>query len=121
MAPRIRDIEKNYPRKRFVAMLRRFADAIEAGKPVVVTVGANKVKVPADAVFGIEHDSTAKKGELEFEIEWSNAPAKKEPAKKAAAAKPAAKKPAAKKAPAKRAKAAPAPEPAPADAPEPKP
>jgi amphi-Trp domain-containing protein len=65
-----RDIEKAYPRKEFAAKLRRLADAIETGKPFTIQVAGERLRVPADAVFNIEHEREGGVDEVEFQLRW---------------------------------------------------
>jgi amphi-Trp domain-containing protein len=65
-----RDVEKAYPRKDFVAKLRRLADAIEAGKSFPIQVAGERLHVPADALFNIEHEREGDIDELEFQVRW---------------------------------------------------
>jgi amphi-Trp domain-containing protein len=65
-----RDIEKAYPRKDFVAKLRRLADAIEAGKSFSIQVAGERLHIPADAIFNIEHEREGGVDELEFQVRW---------------------------------------------------
>ena len=65
-----RDLEKVYPRKDFVAKLRRLADALEAGKPFSIQVAGERLRVPADACFNIEHERESGREELEFQLQW---------------------------------------------------
>lgn len=65
-----RDIEKTYARAHFVAKLRRLADALEEGRPVVITVGGERVKIPRNAVLSIEHEREGRSEELEFQLTW---------------------------------------------------
>ncbi len=69
MAPR-RDIERTYPRAQFVAKLRRLADALEAGAPFTIQVGNERLRVPADAAFNVEHERAEGVEELEFQVRW---------------------------------------------------
>ena len=71
-APRkkIRDLEKVYPRKDFVAKLRRLADALEAVKPLSIQVAGERLRVPADASFNLEHEREGGREELEFQLLW---------------------------------------------------
>lgn len=69
---RSRDIQKNYPPKRFVEKLRRLADAIESGKPFRIQVAGERINIPADAVINIEHERAGKNEEIEFQMKWSN-------------------------------------------------
>ncbi|WP_373048721.1 amphi-Trp domain-containing protein [Vulgatibacter sp.] len=66
-----RDIEKAYSRSQFVAKLRRLADAIEAGAPFTIQVAGERLRIPADAVFNIEHERDGGVDELEFQLRWS--------------------------------------------------
>jgi amphi-Trp domain-containing protein len=65
-----RDLEKTYPRKNFVEKLRRLADAIEAGKPFVIQVAGERLHIPADARFNIEHEREDNVDEVEFQLRW---------------------------------------------------
>jgi amphi-Trp domain-containing protein len=70
MAKRKRDIEKDYPKAAFVAKLRRLADAIENDKRFVISVGGQKVYVPARAQYNIEHERASGEEEIEFQLKW---------------------------------------------------
>lgn len=65
-----RDIERTYTRAQYVAKLRRFADALEKGKPFTITVAGERIYVPADAEFTIEHERSRGVDELEFQVRW---------------------------------------------------
>lgn len=65
-----RDIEKVYARKAFVAKLRRFADALERGERFRLQVSGERIVVPRDATFGVEHERKRGVKEIEFQIEW---------------------------------------------------
>ena len=70
MAKRKRDIEKDYPRAAFVAKLRRLADAIEKDERFVISVGGQRVYVPARAQYNIEHERGSGEEEIEFQLKW---------------------------------------------------
>jgi amphi-Trp domain-containing protein len=70
MAKRKRDIEKDYPKAAFVAKLRRLADAIEQDKRFSISVGGQKVYVPARAQYNIEHERGVRGEEIEFQLKW---------------------------------------------------
>jgi amphi-Trp domain-containing protein len=70
MAKRKRDIEKDYPKAAFVAKLRRLADAIEKDERFVISVGGQRVYVPARAQYNIEHERSSGDEELEFQLKW---------------------------------------------------
>ena len=67
---RSRDIERTYSRAQFVAKLRRLADALEAGAPFSIQIARERLRVPADAAFNIEHERSAGVDEVEFQVRW---------------------------------------------------
>lgn len=67
---RTRDIEKTYTRAQFVAKLRRLADAIEAEGRFTIQVAGERLSIPADAHFNIEHEREGDTQELEFQVRW---------------------------------------------------
>lgn len=67
---RQRDIEKSYPKADFVAKLRRLADAIENGKRFTIQIAGERISVPANAIFNIEHERSAGEEEVEFQVKW---------------------------------------------------
>ena len=67
---RDRDLERSYSRAQFVAKLRRFADAVESGEPFSIQVANERLRIPADATFTIEHEREGDTQELEFQVRW---------------------------------------------------
>ena len=67
-----RDIEKSYPKKDFVAKLRRLADSIENGTKFEIKVAGERIYVPVGAEFSIEHEREDGAEELEFQIKWKS-------------------------------------------------
>lgn len=65
-----RDIEKIYSVKDFTAKLRRLADALDAGQPFEIQVAGERLYVPADASFSVEHERSDDTDELEFQLRW---------------------------------------------------
>ncbi|HEX6161215.1 MAG TPA: amphi-Trp domain-containing protein [Thermoanaerobaculia bacterium] len=65
-----RDLEKSYPRAQFVAKLRRLADAIETKEAFTIQIGGERLRIPARAVFNIEHERSGGSEELEFQLKW---------------------------------------------------
>lgn len=65
-----RDLEMSYPLPAFIAKLRRLADALEAGKPFTIAVAGERLHVPAEAHFSIEHEREGGREELEFQLKW---------------------------------------------------
>ncbi len=68
-----RDIEKDYAAAPFAAKLRRFADAIESGKPFAIQVAGERIRVPAGARFNVEHERSGGEEEIEFQFKWKRA------------------------------------------------
>jgi amphi-Trp domain-containing protein len=69
-AARDRDLERSYTRAQFVAKLRRLADALEAGTPFTIQVASERLRIPADATFNVEHERADGVQELEFQLRW---------------------------------------------------
>lgn len=67
---RDRDLERTYTRAQFVAKLRRFADALEAGQAFSIQVANERLRIPANAAFNIEHERGGDEQELEFQVRW---------------------------------------------------
>jgi amphi-Trp domain-containing protein len=67
-----RDLEKSYGTAAFVAKLRRFADALEEGKPFAIQIAGERIRVPARAHFNIEHERSSEDEEIEFQIKWKH-------------------------------------------------
>jgi amphi-Trp domain-containing protein len=67
---RARDLERTYSRSQFVAKLRRLAEALEAQRPFTIQVAGERLHVPADVEFNIEHERAGGEDELEFQLRW---------------------------------------------------
>ncbi len=67
-----RDLTRSYSRKQFVAKLRRLADAIEAAEPFTIQVAGERMRIPSDATFNVEHERTGTSEELEFQLLWTS-------------------------------------------------
>jgi amphi-Trp domain-containing protein len=65
-----RDLERTYTRAQFVAKLRRLADALEGSASFTIQVANERLRIPADATFNIEHERAGGKDELEFQLRW---------------------------------------------------
>ena len=65
-----RDIEKAYSTRQMIAKLRRLADCLEQGKRFRIQIQGERILVPADAVFSIEHERGKKTEEVEFQFKW---------------------------------------------------
>lgn len=65
-----RDIEKVYTVSEFVAKLRRLADALESEQAFEIQVAGQRLYVPANAHFSVEHERSDENEELEFQVRW---------------------------------------------------
>lgn len=66
-----RDLEKTYARSEMIAKLRRLADSLETGKPFAIQIASERIRVPARAIYNIEHErSKSGEEEIEFQIKW---------------------------------------------------
>lgn len=74
---RRRDVEREYPRKLFIAKVRRLADALEQGKDFRIAVAGERVRVPARARISIEHERGLTEEELEFQLTWTRSSSEK--------------------------------------------
>ena len=66
-----RDIEKAYPAAQFAAKLRRLADCVESGDPFTIQIAGERIRVPRDAVFNVEHEREGGEEEVEFQLKWT--------------------------------------------------
>jgi amphi-Trp domain-containing protein len=66
-----RDLERTYTRAQFVAKLRRLADDLEAERPFTIQVANERLRIPADATFNVEHEREGNEQELEFQLRWT--------------------------------------------------
>lgn len=67
-----RDIEKTYSIPQFVEKLRRLADCLEQDERFDIQIAGERIYVPKDAVFNIEHERDGSEEEIEFQIKWKN-------------------------------------------------
>lgn len=69
-----RDVAKTMNVKEFVAELRRFADALEAGRSFEIEIEGETVAVPLETICSIEHErSEDGEEEVEFQVAWTSA------------------------------------------------
>lgn len=67
-----RDIEKTYTTKQTIQKLRRLADCLEEGKAFRIQIANERVYIPADTMFNVEHEREGKNEEVEFQFKWVN-------------------------------------------------
>lgn len=65
-----RDIEKGYTTKQMVAKLRRLVDCLENNKSFRIQIANQRISIPANAVFNIEHEREGSSEEVEFQFKW---------------------------------------------------
>ncbi len=65
-----RDLERTYSRAQFVAKLRRLADDLEKKRPFTIQVAGERLRIPAEAEFNIEHERAGGVEEIEFQLRW---------------------------------------------------
>jgi amphi-Trp domain-containing protein len=70
MRKKPRDLEKAYTAAEFIAKLRRLADALEKDERFAIMIAGERVSVPSDAVFSVEHEREGKNEEIEFQLKW---------------------------------------------------
>jgi amphi-Trp domain-containing protein len=73
MAKQPRDVERMYSVPEVVAKLRRLADALESDQPFRIQVAGERIRVPAQAEFSVEHEREGDDEEVEFQLKWRNA------------------------------------------------
>jgi amphi-Trp domain-containing protein len=66
-----RDVERVYTNDAFVAKLRRLADSIERGERFEIQVAGERIYVPAEAIFSVEHERSEDDEEIEFQVKWN--------------------------------------------------
>ncbi len=52
--------------------LRRLADALEKGGRFRIQVAGERISIPPDALFNIEHEREGSSEEIEFQIKWEH-------------------------------------------------
>ncbi len=65
-----RDVEKVYPKKDFIAKLRRLADALEQDETFRIQIAGRRITVPQRAIVNIEHEKDSHGEEIEFQVKW---------------------------------------------------
>jgi amphi-Trp domain-containing protein len=63
-------VEKNYPRRQFIAKLRRLADSLEQGTRFRIQIAGERVSIPPTATITLEHERGGSDEEVEFQMKW---------------------------------------------------
>lgn len=72
---RPRDLERAYTARQFAAKLRRLAKAVERQRAFTIQIAGERLNVPRDAAFNIEHErGTDGIEEVEFQLRWRRGP-----------------------------------------------
>ena len=71
---RRRDIEQGYPRRQFIAKLRRLAECLEQGERFRIQVAGERISIPPTVTINIEHERGSSEEEIEFQLKWSLGP-----------------------------------------------
>ena len=66
-----RDETKSKTEESFVALLRRVANSVEAGKGFEMQVKNERVWVPENAKCSVEHEKKGSKNEIELQLKWT--------------------------------------------------
>lgn len=65
-----RDIEIRYSKKQFIQKIKRLINSLENNKIFKITIKGERVVVPSDAKFSIEHEREKGFEEIEFQLKW---------------------------------------------------
>jgi len=65
-----KDLERIYTRAQFVGKLRRVAEAIESNRSISIQIAGERIFIPKDAIFNIEHERDVSGEEIEFQFKW---------------------------------------------------
>ncbi|MCI0500074.1 MAG: amphi-Trp domain-containing protein [Planctomycetales bacterium] len=67
-----RDVETKYTVRQTIAKLRRLADCLERKKPFRIQIAGERVCIPPETNFTVEHERKEKNEEVEFQFKWAN-------------------------------------------------
>lgn len=67
-----RDVTKVYTKEQTIQKLERLVDCMKAGKAYEIQVAGERLYIPADTEFSIEHDVSDGEHELEFQFRWTD-------------------------------------------------
>ena len=67
-----REVKKMYTKTELIKKLRRFTDALEAGRTFSIQIAGDKISVPKNAIINIEHEREKDGEEIEFQIKWKS-------------------------------------------------
>ncbi len=67
-------MEKRYPKKAFIAKLRRLADALENDGHFSIQIDGERIHVPVSAIISIEHERGLDSEGIELQLKWHRRP-----------------------------------------------
>lgn len=67
-----RDVEKEYGREENIQKLERLVKSLKENKAFEIQVAGERLYIPANASFTIEHEVSGNENELEFQFKWKN-------------------------------------------------
>ncbi len=62
-------MEKKYPKKSYVAKMKRLIKSLEKNKPFFIQLKNKKIRIPAGAAISVEFEKDGQ-NDLEFQIKW---------------------------------------------------
>ena len=68
-----RDVTKTYTKKQTIQKLERLVESMREGKAFTIQVAGERIYIPANTEFSIEHEVSDGDHELEFQFRWSDA------------------------------------------------
>lgn len=66
-----RDVTKAYSKEQNIRKLERLIASVREGKDFEIQVDNERIRVPADAEFSVEHEREGNAQELEFQFRWT--------------------------------------------------
>lgn len=65
-----RDVEKSYTKDQIINKLERLVECLKNGEAYEIQVANERLYIPADSLFSIEHEREGDMQELEFQFKW---------------------------------------------------
>ncbi|EAQ29485.1 hypothetical protein NAP1_01895 [Erythrobacter sp. NAP1] len=67
-----RDVTKTYTTEQNIQKLERLVKALKENKAFEIQVAGERLYIPAETEFSIEHEQSGSDHELEFQFRWSD-------------------------------------------------
>lgn len=65
-----RDVEKTYTKDQITNKLERLVECLKSNEAYEIQVANERLYIPADSLFSIEHEREGDMQELEFQFKW---------------------------------------------------